>query len=208
MRMKRAALRTGENDAFQLHGLLWSQTQPEEIRAAQLQQGKKHYFSLPQAFRFIWAFCWASQWVKAANWMCTLPLVKSLLTFSNRRKIAYCFWQMLKMIHHKSSFLFQDHIMHSSATGLWSLACLKSSSFPATYLAVRRVCWNMTQPKRRQCAEILHITVNTTALLDIWKLLTSDSASFFLEYSVIFLGRSSSNTEVPCATVWSGVLLR
>lgn len=54
------------------------------------------------------------------------------------------------MTHHKSpSFLFQDHLMHSSVTGLWSLV-LKSSSIPATYLAARRVHWKMTQPNKEE----------------------------------------------------------
>lgn len=64
IRMRKAALKTGKNGIFQFCGLLWNQTQPEEIRAAQLQQGKKLYFCPPQAVRFVWAFCWASQWVK------------------------------------------------------------------------------------------------------------------------------------------------
>lgn len=55
------------------------------------------------------------------------------------------------MTHHKSpSFLFQDHLMHSSVTGLWSLGSSKSSSVPATYLAVRRVRCKMTQPNKEE----------------------------------------------------------
>lgn len=71
--------------------------------------------------------------------------------FLQQKKNSLLFLADAEIIHHKSSsFLFQDHLMHSSVTGLWSLVCLKSSPFPATYLATRRVCWNTTQPNKEE----------------------------------------------------------
>lgn len=71
--------------------------------------------------------------------------------FLQQKKNSLLFLADAEMIHHKSSsFSFQDHLMHSSVAGLWSLVCLKSSSFPAIYLAKRRVCWNTTQANKEE----------------------------------------------------------
>lgn len=59
--------------------------------------------------------------------------------FLQQKKNSLLFLADAEMIHHKSSsFLFQDRLKHSSVTGLRSLVCLKSPSFPATYLTARR----------------------------------------------------------------------
>lgn len=54
--------------------------------------------------------------------------------FPRQKQNSLLFLAGAEMIHHKSpALLFQDQRMHSSVTGVWSLVCSKSSSFPATY---------------------------------------------------------------------------
>lgn len=92
--------------------------------------------------------------------------------FLQQQKNSLLFLADTEMIHHKSSpFLFQDHLMHSSVTWLWPLLFLKSSSFPATYLAVRRVCWNMTRPNKRGSSVLKSCTLQQIRLL-CWNLET------------------------------------
>lgn len=71
--------------------------------------------------------------------------------FLQQKQNSLLFLAGAEMIHHKSSpLLFQDQLMHSSATRVWSLVCSKSSSFPATQLAARRVQCSMTWPNQEE----------------------------------------------------------
>lgn len=161
IRMRKVTLKTGKNGVFQFCGLLWNQTQPEEIRAALLQQGKNLYFSLP------WQSDLSGPSVELRselNCKQNMHFISGEVFshFLQQKQNILLFLAGAEMIYLKSSpLLFQDQLMYRSVTRVWSLVCSKSSSFP--WQQVEYSATWLGQTKRRQCAEILHLAARVTA---------------------------------------------